>query len=558
MSECVRVDDDPSLVDETARLLALQWPSQSFLTRRKELQAHCRSERRCELPCHLVIVADGHVMAHCRLQPACENGDGFSAAITSVVVQPTLRGRGIGRELMNHAERVARTAGFGYLYLWTHDAMGFYTSCGYHDCEKVSLLRPALAALGSAAVDKLEAMLSKRCSDGGGGASEANVRSDSVWMRKRLLETTTNSLPLSHEQIFTIVNDAVGSYGTSIPWAVHLAPVMWERQVGGMCGLTALRMARATLGKGSSEWVSSNPANICVPTDLACTDRSNCRPGEDLARSVGGRVELHMPAPAEPPPSDASVLSVALERGYSFDGEVFDIHHLAILAAEVCGMEAWVVVADEAGFVDDGARNRESDHASASGRLTTKETTSDAASCGTHGCDLFGNGLAQWLAKGGLVAVPYDAEVNSSAPVLKGGRSAHYALITGFAFSVVASCDHVTNPGAVSAEAVSTAKGESSTFVVDRPAEAGPALAEPGDAEQRPPLQEPNFGSERLLLVMVHGRSRRPLVVSPAELRASNAQLQTLKETNVRTKWVVPEGGMRIAKRVVLLAPASR
>ena len=36
------------------------------------------------------------VVAHCRLQPACENADGFSAAVTSVIVDPSCRGTGLG------------------------------------------------------------------------------------------------------------------------------------------------------------------------------------------------------------------------------------------------------------------------------------------------------------------------------------------------------------------------------------------------------------------------------------------------------------------------------
>ena len=47
----------------------------------------------------LVDESSSAVVAHCRLQPACENADGFSAAITSVVVDPARRGQGIGRKL---------------------------------------------------------------------------------------------------------------------------------------------------------------------------------------------------------------------------------------------------------------------------------------------------------------------------------------------------------------------------------------------------------------------------------------------------------------------------
>ena len=51
---------------------------------------------------------------------------------------------------------------------------------------------------------------------------------------------------------------------------------------------------------------------------------------------------MHLVADAEAV-ADASVLEAAVQRGFSTDGEVFDVHHLATLAAEVCGLHAWVL-----------------------------------------------------------------------------------------------------------------------------------------------------------------------------------------------------------------------
>lgn len=163
---CVLLSDRPDLIGAAASLLAAQWPASSATSRRSALLAHVRKAKKDEIPCHLLLLdADDAVVAHGRLQPACENADGFSAAITSVVVDASRRGTGLGRVLLQHAEAVAARCGFGYLYLWTHDAQAFYQRCGYSECEKVSLLRPSLIKLGSAAVNKLEALFQKRASD---------------------------------------------------------------------------------------------------------------------------------------------------------------------------------------------------------------------------------------------------------------------------------------------------------------------------------------------------------------------------------------------------------
>ena len=97
---CVLLSDRPDLVGPAASLLAAQWPASSATSRRSALQAHIRKAKKDEIPCHLLLLdADDMVTAHGRLQPACENADGFSAAITSVVVDPSRRGAGLGREL---------------------------------------------------------------------------------------------------------------------------------------------------------------------------------------------------------------------------------------------------------------------------------------------------------------------------------------------------------------------------------------------------------------------------------------------------------------------------
>ena len=60
--------------------------------------------------------------------------------------------------------------------------------------------------------------------------------------------------------------------------------------------------------------------------------------------------------------------------------------------------------------------------------------------------------------------------------------------------------------------------------------------------------------AEPARLICMHGLSRRPLVLPPSELLASNAQLTQMKQGVNTKRWVVKEGGVRLARRVLLLA----
>ena len=62
-----------------------------------------------------------------------EDDEGF--CISNVAVHPRHRGRGVGRQLLEHAEAAARSAGHQSIYLFTHELMtenlSLYTRIGY-------------------------------------------------------------------------------------------------------------------------------------------------------------------------------------------------------------------------------------------------------------------------------------------------------------------------------------------------------------------------------------------------------------------------------------------
>ncbi|KAL1521423.1 hypothetical protein AB1Y20_021087 [Prymnesium parvum] len=458
----------PALIDGAAELLAAQWPQQGAASRRAAILSHCasRAHQRSALPCHLVLAGDADsVLAHCRLQAACDDADGFSAALTSVVVRAELRGTGVGRKLLVEAEALAAAHGFAYLYLWTHEAQGFYAKCGYAECEKVSLLKPALSKVGGEGVRKLEHMLARRCAAAAASgvsqvAAEAVVREDSVWMRKRLLERVEAAG--GRDSWMERVRVALAARRGEAEARVWLAAFEWERQCGPCCGLAALRMARSCTSPPREEGAAEAEEEEGVDSRRVAA----------LCEASGLELELLLERGA-PEDAAASLLQAAISRGYSSDGELFDIHHLAELAADVCGLGAAVVL-----------DQRATDEAEGGARRSTGALWREA--------------VPLWLRRGGLVVVPYDKDELHHQPTCRGGHGAHYALLIGLA---------------------SDAAGE--------------------------------------VLLGAHGLSRQPLVMTPAELHESNAQLLQMKRTANSNAWVVGKAGIRLADRALFLWPQS-
>jgi ribosomal protein S18 acetylase RimI-like enzyme len=60
--------------------------------------------------------------------------------VNNIAVHPSAQGQGIGRQLMDFAERQATTAGLGLLTLYTHETMveniAFYTRLGYRETDR--------------------------------------------------------------------------------------------------------------------------------------------------------------------------------------------------------------------------------------------------------------------------------------------------------------------------------------------------------------------------------------------------------------------------------------
>ncbi|XP_038071822.1 N-alpha-acetyltransferase 80-like [Patiria miniata] len=123
----------PDLMDASVELLNAQWP------RSKAARLHSL-DKSCEgLPYSLVMVnANNAVIGYCRLAKVISVPS--SVLIESVVVPENLRGRGLGRRVMDLAESHAKRQGFTTMYLSTKDKQDFYAHLGYEFCKAVNTL----------------------------------------------------------------------------------------------------------------------------------------------------------------------------------------------------------------------------------------------------------------------------------------------------------------------------------------------------------------------------------------------------------------------------------
>ncbi|XP_033639700.1 N-alpha-acetyltransferase 80-like [Asterias rubens] len=128
----------PDLIDDCADLLNAQWP------RSKAARLHSLDKSRDELPYSLVMVANEQgrsspaVIGYCRLVRVISMPS--SVLIESVVVPEHLRGKGIGRQVMEMAETHAKSQGYTTMFLNTKDKQGFYSHLGYEFCSPVNTL----------------------------------------------------------------------------------------------------------------------------------------------------------------------------------------------------------------------------------------------------------------------------------------------------------------------------------------------------------------------------------------------------------------------------------
>ncbi|XP_065919355.1 N-alpha-acetyltransferase 80-like [Dysidea avara] len=128
--------DQPDLLEEAALLLITEWP-RSLEARKASIETS-----KSTFPCSILLVDVSDrdkVIGFARLLEVV--GDKTAALVESVVVDPKLRGHGLGRKLMEACENHVTSLGMNSLHLSTHDKQHFYSHLGYNDGPIVSGVR---------------------------------------------------------------------------------------------------------------------------------------------------------------------------------------------------------------------------------------------------------------------------------------------------------------------------------------------------------------------------------------------------------------------------------
>ena len=373
--------------------------------------------------CHDSTHEPCQVIGHGRLTDCFTSAGGTAAAVTFVLIHAAHRRRGWGRILMTVLQDEAQRLGYQYLYLWTTTAVDFYRRhLGYQPSHRVSLKRTCLKSLHTHQVQSLEDMIRQKSQPISSrkattaltepaqsqrpvqevipllsSSCESNdeqpqqQQETDVWLCKRLVEETGSSLQVPVETRFQELEHAIptmrwwrrdhaaaaassslfqngGSSSSGVDWCYQFHSVPWQAQIGPSCGLAALRMVRDYFVHQQQQQNNNNGRPFNPPTSTA-SEPDN------------------VPCP--------SLLTVARDRGYTQDGEVFDIRHLQTLARDVCGLDCEL------------HSTRNDDHVSV--RTLYRELVH-------HG--------SLWI-------LPYDSNPCTKQPSQLKGQGAHYGIVVG-------------------------------------------------------------------------------------------------------------------------------
>uniref|UniRef100_A0A1I7ZRG8 N-acetyltransferase domain-containing protein n=1 Tax=Steinernema glaseri TaxID=37863 RepID=A0A1I7ZRG8_9BILA len=118
--------------DACIAILNKEWPR----SRTQRETSFRRSSNRKPPMALLLLSEDGSELGgHARLCGLPQDVDG--CWVESVILREDLRGKGVGRLLMELLERKAKEFGFKKMYLSTEDKQKFYERCGFACCPPV-------------------------------------------------------------------------------------------------------------------------------------------------------------------------------------------------------------------------------------------------------------------------------------------------------------------------------------------------------------------------------------------------------------------------------------
>lgn len=544
-------------VDAAADLLQRQWPRHSAGSWAAAIQATVRTPT---LPLHFIGLLAGErgaparLVAHGSLHASAFHGDGRNAVLQSLVVDSATRRTGIGRRFLDALESEAAARGFGYMLLCTKDQQPFYLACGYRTCEPVNLDVPVLTTRSPEAVTGLEALLRRRTegSDAGSGhatgtaahtAGPVQPKELVTWFEKRLrafpgpaevLRLSWDARVHSSSQEFDAAaacsgqlrqllqhphgrrtsesarTDALGSDvlpPQSCCLVGQVQELLWLRQIGPSCGLTAVLMIADTAA--ARRRARGGPASTDRLAPRVMRLAWSAADGLSRAEAPPPADAMDVPSPASPTALRSCLLPAAVAAGLTADGEVFDIAGLCSLVGSEAGLPTALLGA------------------------------------GCEGAALAGDGplsaatIVQALENGSVLLIAYDGDSSRAwSPCSAGGAKAHWAVVCGYlrcaASDSAGTCGCKAKPETAPIK-VQSCDGASGNVTSVPVAGAGACVAAgPESAEA--------CGST-VYLILAHSMSAIPVVCDAAALLASNAQLHRADERKARAGgWLVGRG----------------
>ena len=598
------------LVLQAAEIVSNQWGG-SISARRAHILQKNYSWIYVQFHTETADKSDHQTIGHVRLSPGVSTtndkiGSAPTGVVTSVVVNPSVRKAGHGLKMMQLMEAEAIKLGYYQLFLWTDDAMEFYGKLGYSKCEQrraVSSMVSAFEQLNQSSLSKIERLLSQKlerttCTYTSEITNEIDSRTVAVadtsgsvptdkitgltnaakserkensgkynpnkvevttWMKKRIQDEVPLEFVSHLEMLESIARSLLGP-GVVIPKQprpqsfdgdrvvncnlpigseksaiycrsyLHLSAVVdtsllglhWSHQVGPSCGIQALRMAKSHLQDSYSS-----------STDL---------PGDSETISP-------------------SLLSTAISRKYSTDGEIFNINHICALAdsikpsgADGLKIKSFVHKIDPS---EKGAAKlcnlllgQDNDHHPCllSSLSHAPSTSTDASIETAAAAAAAAAAEAAPLPPPALIIFPYDRNDTQSTPCSKAGAAAHYALIIGFILLPSSpSLGEATKPLADSLLSVKdiavaacgedsgllhdyipiSSSGCNSSFSYTYSSTSGLAMEVNiiGSNNSIGTAISPDIDPSRVLFVGMHGLSRKPIVAPYNDWTVSNLQL---------------------------------
>jgi predicted N-acetyltransferase YhbS len=137
-------------IEDCINLLNQEWP-RSFAARENSLKRALNEVP--DLSLILLTKSDQKLIGHARICILPLNLKG--CWIESVIVHDSLRGKGIGKILMNFIEEKAKELGYSEIYLSTEDKEIFYKKCGYYECAPLLNVGAASKLMKNSGLDKL-------------------------------------------------------------------------------------------------------------------------------------------------------------------------------------------------------------------------------------------------------------------------------------------------------------------------------------------------------------------------------------------------------------------